>query len=116
VKGIVRDSTLEWIESVLSDARKQGKTVVALQHHPFYDPREKTKKVISGDKKLMALYAEYGVAVVVAGHEHYYAVERGKSFPMVLVPNAADSPEKSLSVKLVPGKVSVALDPYGFGR
>lgn len=64
------DAQLKWLEGALSASRAQWK--IPFFHHPLYS----SGKMHGSDEKLRAklepLFIKHGVAVVLAGHEHFY--------------------------------------------
>ena len=66
--GRLKAKTLLWLKHVFSTGRKQGKAMIAVQHHPFSEDVFRKKKTLAKSDKIRKLYKEYGVSLVIAGH------------------------------------------------
>jgi Calcineurin-like phosphoesterase len=76
VRFVVLDSNgldprqMEWLETVLRDARERWK--IAYFHHPLYSDGGRHGSEVELRVKLEPLFVKYGVNVVYSGHDHIY--------------------------------------------
>lgn len=76
VQFLALDSTymspeqLEWVEKELKGSSKQWK--IAFFHHPLYSSGGRHGSDLELRKVLEPLFVQFGVDVVIAGHEHFY--------------------------------------------
>lgn len=62
----------DWLKHNLKHAKAQGfKWLIVLMHHPVYSPKGRTGKR-GLQKSWRALFDEYGVDLVLTGHDHSY--------------------------------------------
>jgi predicted MPP superfamily phosphohydrolase len=62
---------IDWLEKELSGAGKDD-WKIAFFHHPLYSSSSKHGSSLDLRKVLEPLFVQYGVSVVLAGHEHVY--------------------------------------------
>ncbi|MFH2116215.1 MAG: metallophosphoesterase [Spirochaetota bacterium] len=124
-KGLIRESTLDWMEQALAEARRLDMMIVVVQHHPLaaevpgskpesrkHEPR---KPDPMNSIQAAALYRCYDVALMVTGHRHQLNLDLGATMPRITAPSLASSPAYAMLVSLGQDGVTVQLDPYGFG-
>jgi hypothetical protein len=75
VHGRLYPATVSWVHQVLSDAVREGKSVLPFLHHGVLSHFETQKKyypdhIIAEDEQLSAMLAGFGVRVVFTGHSH----------------------------------------------
>jgi hypothetical protein len=75
VDGRFPADTLLWIEEMLIEARRKGKTVIAMMHHGLVEHYPANEKyygeyVVDGSPVVAGLLASYGVRLVFTGHFH----------------------------------------------
>ncbi len=85
--GVISDSTLEWVESSLQLAVKEGVAVLPFSHHNLLQDASDETAVhynIEGGDKLKELFVEYGVLLHISGHRHgsYTISEHIKGQPL----------------------------------
>lgn len=73
--GVVSEETLKWIEDKVESAKKFGKTVFAMMHHPLFPHYTgvelmNSKAVISDWENVRNRLADAGVRMILTGHLH----------------------------------------------
>lgn len=119
-KGIIRDSTLTWMEDVLGEARRLGMMIVVVQHHPLAvlgeGQNQETRKLDPmNSARATALYGQYGVALQLAGHRHRLNLDLESPMPRMTSPSLASSSANALLIDIGQDGVKAMIDPYGFG-
>lgn len=83
------DKQLAWLQEVLSDAASRGFHIIVFQHHPLFleHPDEEAhyfnmEKEVR--KRYLALFKQYGVSHVFAGHLHKNASGKDDDLEMVV--------------------------------
>lgn len=79
--GRFTQSRLDWIESQLLEARRQGKAVIGMLHHTVTESYHSMKKhfgeyVLEENELIAGLLARYGVRLVFSGHYHAHDITR----------------------------------------
>ncbi len=110
--GAIRKSTLLWIETVLKAAHEAGKRIIAVQHHPLDDG---VRIALGNSKKATALFNQYGVEAMIAGHLHRYRENRADSIHRINAPSVGGSPANILLIELIDDNIAVQLNPFNFG-
>jgi 3',5'-cyclic AMP phosphodiesterase CpdA len=83
------DEQERWLRRQLQEARRDGaRHIVVFQHHPWYVDRVDEADGYSNIPRVrraryLALFREFGVRTLVAGHNHHYSVARDTTFHMV---------------------------------
>jgi 3',5'-cyclic AMP phosphodiesterase CpdA len=83
------DEQERWLRKELERARRDGaRHVVVFQHHPWYVDRINEPDGYSNiprarRARYLALFQEFGVRTLVAGHNHSYSIARDTTFHMV---------------------------------
>ena len=94
--GYVLDSTFDWLEEQLRDAREDGERVIAVSHQNIYPHNSyfTSGYIIGNGGTLHSLYAEYGVLCNLAGHIHlqHYMSEGG--VPEIVTSSLAVNPNQ----------------------
>ena len=70
ITGNAAEDQLEWLEGAL--AASTAKWKIAVQHHPPYGSGPKRGSNIPVREAVEPLYVEYGVDLVLTGHDHFY--------------------------------------------
>ena len=76
----------DWLESTLQDFASFGQPPrwkIVQMHAPLYSP-DSCRNQIDGQTYLPPLFEEYGVDIVLSGHEHYYARKTVNGIPYVI--------------------------------
>ena len=73
--GVVSEETLRWIEDKVESAKKFGKTVFAMMHHPLFPHYTgvelmNSKAVVSDWENVRNRLADAGVRMILTGHLH----------------------------------------------
>ncbi len=81
--GVIKDSTLQFIEAHLRKAKKSGIRTIAMMHHGVVEHWKYQNKMIPGyivknDKSVTKMLNKYGVEVVFTGHSHAQDVSYGR--------------------------------------
>jgi 3',5'-cyclic AMP phosphodiesterase CpdA len=113
-KGIIRESTLEWMEGILSEARQRDMQIVVVKHHPLAtqnpdsspDPR---KPDPMNSARTRELYKQYGVSLVVAGHRHRLILDLDAEVPTIVAPAVASGPQYALLITLSTSTIDARL-------
>ncbi len=82
--GRFKQETVGWMETVLTDALRSGKAVIAVMHHgvmEHYIGQEKYygEYIVDEALTISSMLAAYGVRVVFTGHFHAQDIKRQKS-------------------------------------
>lgn len=119
-KGIIRESTLNWMEPLLAEARQLGMMIVVVQHHPLrvtdeteHQDSQKTDPINS--VRTTALYQHFGVALQLAGHRHRLHLDLDSATPHITAPSLSSTPANAMLVGIGQDGVKALIDPYGFG-
>ena len=119
-KGLIRESTLDWMEDVMEEARRLEMTIMVVQHHPLATGEEKnnqeSRKVDPMNSARAAeLFESYGVALNLAGHKHRLTLDLEAEVPKITAPSLSSSPANAMYVGLGQDGVTALLYPYGYG-
>ncbi|MCL1872850.1 MAG: metallophosphoesterase [Clostridiales bacterium] len=72
--NILREENLAWLGQDLAESKANWKIMVI--HHPVYSATNNSQDAVRAEKFreiLVPVFAEYGVALVLSGHQHLYA-------------------------------------------
>lgn len=81
IKGILSDSTYEWMEKHLKEASEKNIKVIAVTHHSLVDHNDLLNKgyTLEDNQRLVELYAKYNVVLNLSGHLHIQHIKPGYS-------------------------------------
>lgn len=81
IKGKLSDSTYEWLEKHLKEAKEKNKKVIAVTHHSLVDHNDLMNKgyTLEDNQRLVELYAKYDVILNLSGHLHIQHIKPGYS-------------------------------------
>lgn len=81
IKGILSDSTYEWLEKNLKEAKEKNKKVITVTHHSLVDHNDLMNKgyTLENNQRLIELYAKYDVILNLSGHLHIQHIKPGYS-------------------------------------
>lgn len=81
IKGIISDSTYEWLEEHLKEAKLKDIRVIASTHHSLVDHNNLLNKgyTLENNQKLVELYIKYNVVLNLSGHLHIQHIKPGYS-------------------------------------
>ncbi|WP_455543789.1 metallophosphoesterase [Intestinibacter sp.] len=81
IKGVLSDSTYEWLEEHLKEAKEKNIKVIAVTHHSLVDHNDLLNKgyTLEDNQRLVELYAKYDVALNLSGHLHIQHIKPGYS-------------------------------------
>lgn len=122
--GWALDSTLDWLEGQLSEARSNGERIVAVSHQNLYahNPLLSDGYVIGNGGRILELYDEYGVLCNLSGHIHLQRTAAA-TVPEIVTSSLAVSPnqygllslrESSASYETVPVDVEAWARGQGY--
>ena len=114
--GRLKTETLRWLKKVFKSAKDAGKSIIAVQHHPFSEDVFKKPKTMSRSEKIRAIYKEYGVSLVIAAHRHKYYINSNNDVPQILAPNVSSTPENALFLKSRNSMFTVIKNPYNYSE
>lgn len=102
-KCSVQDSTLDWIEKELKEAKSKGIDVIAVTHQNLHIHNELlyfSYQLYNYDE-LLALYEKYDVKLNLSGHIHVQSIVSDETTPGTTIPEVAV------------GALSIDSTPYG---
>jgi len=83
IGGAYSDATWHWMETLLAQARQQGKAVIAMQHHGVLEHYPHNRKfygryLVDDDRAAAAMLSAHGVRLVFTGHFHAQDITAGR--------------------------------------
>ena len=81
IKGIISESTYEWLEEHLKEAKEKNIKVIAVTHHSLVDHNNLLNKgyTLENNQRLVELYIKYNVVLNLSGHLHIQHIKPGYS-------------------------------------
>lgn len=81
IKGSISESTYEWLEQHLKEAKEKNIKVIAVTHHSLVDHNDLLNKgyTLEDNQRLIELYAKYNVILNLSGHLHIQHIKPGYS-------------------------------------
>lgn len=81
IKGRISESTYEWIEQHLKEAKQKNIKVMAVTHHSLVDHNDllNVGYTLEDNQRLVELYAKYNVVLNLSGHLHIQHIKPGYS-------------------------------------
>lgn len=81
IKGVLSDSTYEWLEEHLKEAQQKNIKVIAVTHHSLVDHNDLLNRgyTLEDNQRLVELYAKYNVVLNLSGHLHIQHIKPGYS-------------------------------------
>ena len=114
--GRLKTETLRWLKKVFKSAKDAGKSIIAVQHHPFSEDVFKKPKTMSRSEKIRELYKENGVSLVIAAHRHKYYINSHDDVPQILAPNVSCTPENALVLESRNSMFTIIKNPYNYSE
>lgn len=114
--GRLKTKTRLWLKSVFKRAQQQGKSIIAVQHHPFSEEVFRKAKTLADSDKIRELYKEYGVSLVIAGHRHKYYINSTDEVPQIIAPNISKTPANGLFIQSGKSRITVTRNPYNYSE
>ena len=114
--GRLKIETLRWLKKVFSNAEEQGKSIIAVQHHPFSEEVFKKPKTLSRSEEIRNFYKESGVSLVIAAHRHKYYINSTDDVPQILAPNISGTPENALILEHKKSMFTVIKNPNNYSE
>lgn len=104
--GIVRDSTLRWLERQLKQAQKDDAEPVIISHHNLlaHNPLFVDGYVIDNAEQVVALYRKYGVHMNLSGHIHVQNMAEDNGLWDIATASLAVHPTQYGVVEFTPGQ------------
>lgn len=115
-KSGLKRETVFWISDILEMAKRSGKSVIAVQHHPLHEPVFKPETTVPHSEKIRDLYRKYGVSLVISAHRHRYYINSTDQVPQVVAPNISSTPAKALEADISGGRCTLTLNPFGYSE
>jgi len=106
-EGHISRDTIKWADNIIDNAKKKGKNVLSIQHHPIDD------KFVDYDKA-MEFYKKHDIRLIITGHNHRYKIRYADDLPMLITPNISSGPDNTLEVEITGNRALSLLNPYNF--